>query len=257
MQADTIQFLLELNRQFYQTFAAPFSATRQRLQSGVQRILAEIPATARVLDLGCGNGEVWQRLAQKGHQGAYVGLDFSPGLLEDAQRKAGQNQEAADPQENDLPEAAQRQALFLPVDLSAPDWEASIPPPSYDAILAFAVLHHLPARDLRQQVLQKVRRLLSPGGRFYHSEWQFMNSPRLRERVQPWESVKLAAEKLEPDDYLLDWRQGGLGLRYVHLFSEEELAEAAQDAGFRVIETFISDGKNGKLGLYQVWELIV
>jgi hypothetical protein len=35
----TISLLLDLNRQFYQTFAIPFSATRHRLQPGVLRIL--------------------------------------------------------------------------------------------------------------------------------------------------------------------------------------------------------------------------
>jgi len=54
-------------------------------------------------------------------------------------------------------------------------------------------------------------------------------------------------------DYLLDWRSGGTGLRYVHYFSEEELAKMAESSGFRVVETFYSDGKEGNLAIYQVW----
>jgi hypothetical protein len=59
---------------------------------------------------------------------------------------------------------------------------------------------------------------------------------------------------VEQGDYLLDWRRGGLGIRYVHHFSAEELARLAADSGFRIIESFDSDGKEGDLSLYQVWE---
>ena len=41
MNPTTLSRLLDLNRQFYQAFALPFSATRQRLQPGVLRILEE------------------------------------------------------------------------------------------------------------------------------------------------------------------------------------------------------------------------
>jgi hypothetical protein len=53
---------------------------------------------------------------------------------------------------------------------------------------------------------------------------------------------------------LLDWRSGGTGLRYVHHFSEGELITLAESSGFAVVETFYSDGKEGNLAIYQVWE---
>jgi hypothetical protein len=40
----------------------------------------------------------------------------------------------------------------------------------------------------------------------------------------------------------------------VHQFSEQELAELAESTGFRVVESFYSDGEGGRLGLYQVWK---
>jgi hypothetical protein len=58
---------------------------------------------------------------------------------------------------------------------------------------------------------------------------------------------------VDAGDYLLDWRQGGSGLRYVHHFDEAELSALAATTGFRVLETFYSDGEGGRLGLYQVW----
>jgi tRNA (uracil-5-)-methyltransferase TRM9 len=232
----TLSRLLDINRQFYQAFAAQFSLTRQRLQPGVTRILEQLDISANVLDLGCGNGELARQLARRGHTGIYTGLDFSPALLEQA--SAGQPSNFH----------------FLQVDLSRPDWDASLQPGQSDLILAFAMLHHLPGVELRQRVLHQIMGLLSPNGQFIHSEWQFLNSPRLKARIQPWETIGLAESDLDPGDYLLDWRQGGVGLRYVHHFSETELMQLAEAAGFEVTQSFLSDGKNSRLGLYQVWQ---
>ncbi|MBN1146776.1 MAG: class I SAM-dependent methyltransferase [Anaerolineales bacterium] len=260
MNADTANDLLTLNQQFYQTFAAHFSATRQRLQPGVQRILERLASHTHLLDLGCGNGELWRVLARRGFEGLYVGLDFSPLMLQQA---AGQASATFPASSGAAPAPGQRvapstgaQAVFLQADLGTPGWGRSLPPAPYSAILAFAVLHHLPGRALRLQTLRQARDLLAPGGYFYHSEWQFLNSPRLSARIQDWSLVGLSANQVDSDDYLLDWRHGGHGLRYVHHFSEAELAALAEESSFHILETFQADGEGGKLGLYQVWKAI-
>jgi len=259
MNTDTVNRLLERNRQFYQTFCDQFSATRQRLQPGVRRVLDGLPTGARLLDLGCGNGELWLSLARQGFAGLYVGLDFSPRMLRQAAVRAGATNHITN--EDSFTEArrtgspAGAQAVFLQADLGAPDWDLGLPQAPYSAVVAFAVLHHLPGRALRLQTLRKVRRLLSPGGHFYHSEWQFLNSPRLRARIQDWTLAGLSADQVDDGDYLLDWRHGGLGLRYVHHFSPAELAELAAESGFQIVETFLADGEGGKLGLYQTWKV--
>jgi hypothetical protein len=96
--------------------------------------------------------------------------------------------------------------------------------------------------------------LLKKDGLFVHSNWQFLNSPRLKARIQPWESIGLSPDEVDANDYLLDWKRGSAGLRYVHHFDEHELEELAQAGGFGIVETFHSDGENGKLGLYQIWK---
>jgi tRNA (uracil-5-)-methyltransferase TRM9 len=235
MNPTTLSHLLDLNQQFYQTFALDFSAARHHLQPGVMNLFEQISHAGSLLDLGCGNGELARQLTLKGYMGTYSGLDFSSALLEQA--AAGQP----------------GNFRFLQADLSTPDWDASLSGSQYDLVMAFAVLHHLPGMNLRLQVLRKVRSLLTSGGHFIHSEWQFLNSPRLSSRIQPWEALGLSEQDVDPSDYLLDWRQGGKGLRYVHHFSETELSDLASLAGFEVLETFLSDGENRRLGLYQVW----
>lgn len=245
MNTSTVNKLVQLNDQFYQTFALQFSATRQRLQPGVHKILEQgfisdalpIPEHANILELGCGNGELARALAVRGHRGRYTGLDFNAKLLELARQS--------------IPDTFR--ASFYQANLGGQDWDRGLPYCPYDVILVFAVLHHLPGEELRRQILHKVRDLISHDGRFIHSEWQFLNSPRLRERILPWERAGLSADEVDPGDYLLDWREGGYGLRYAHHFSEEELEALAAHTGFRIMETFHSDGEGGELGLYQLW----
>jgi tRNA (uracil-5-)-methyltransferase TRM9 len=248
MEEQTAKQLVKLNQTFYEQFASSFSATRQRLQPGVQRILHSYllpsPSGKKLLDLGCGNGELARALATHSFGGLYVGLDFSTGLLDEARRISPVETETHFFQA-DLAEAEWRQgALRGELDRLGP----------FDFVLAFAALHHLPGSSLRGQVIRAVRDLLATGGLFIHSNWQFLNSPRLRKRIQLWEEAQLEAAQVDEGDYLLDWRSGGKGLRYVHHFDEVELSRLAEGNGFTVQETFYSDGEGGNLGLYQVWK---
>jgi hypothetical protein len=76
----------------------------------------------------------------------------------------------------------------------------------------------------------------------------------LRSRIQPWESIGITAEDVEDGDYLVDWRAGGSGLRYIHIFDFPELEILASSTGFKIMESFHSDGEGGNLGLYQIWK---
>ena len=238
MQSKTAEILLDLNRQFYQTFALQFAQTRPRLQPGVQRILPDLLQAGSILDLGCGSGELARQLAAHQYRGLYLGMDSSTQMLDEARSKLP----------NDL------NARFFQANLADSGWEANLAEGYFERILAFAVLHHLPEATLRLKILQRIRKHLTETGRFILSNWQFLNSPRLRSRLQPWERVGLHSEDVDEGDYLLDWRHGGMGLRYVHHFQSDELANLAASSSFSVEETFWSDGENGRLGLYQVWK---
>lgn len=244
MISSVAQTLIELNRRFYTEFGKNFSSTRQRIQPGARAILSKLDGSERILDLGCGNGELARALARSGFHGEYLGLDFSLPLLRDAESQPG-----AFP------------VNFRAVDLTSPDWSlstalCSLITDNFSLVTAFAVLHHIPSREMRLNILKQVHNLLPPGGRFIHSNWQFLNSEKLKARIQPWETAGLSTAEVDEGDYLLDWRAGGRGLRYAHHFSAEELAQLAAETGFRVEESFLSDGANGRLALYQVWKKV-
>jgi tRNA (uracil-5-)-methyltransferase TRM9 len=253
----TAERLLELNRQFYAQRGRDFSETRLRIQSGIQRIIKTIGVDETILDLGCGNGTFARELSQAGHRGRYLGIDSSAPLLEIAM-----NASYAFPVDFLQADLIQLPGE-LPGILEVPGAKASEPqerespdaPPAsggWSMITAFAVLHHIPGKDLRVALLRRARKLLSSEGRLALSNWQFTSSSRLRERIQPWDSVGSGLE-LDSGDYLLDWRRGQLAFRYIHEFSEPELSRLAAESGFSVTETFYSDGADHRSGLYQFW----
>ena len=282
MDSSTAARLIELNRDFYDRFGSSFSATRQRIQPGVRRVLGMLDGDESILDLGCGNGELARELAKRGQRGSYLGVDFSRPLLRDAELPPG-----------GVAVAPWRHfsARFVQADLASPSLvdviarsgakgattkqsphsseiassgrvsirkerysTTSLPRNDmFDIVLCFATLHHIPSHELRVSILRIVRQLLKDDGLFIHSNWQFLNSEKLKARIQPWEAAEIPSSAVDAGDYLLDWRNGGNGLRYVHHFGEQELDELAEASGFHVTDTFYSDGDGGRLGLYQNW----
>jgi 2-polyprenyl-3-methyl-5-hydroxy-6-metoxy-1,4-benzoquinol methylase len=205
----------------------------------VRRVLEALKGDESVLDLGCGNGELARELAGRGHHGPYLGVDFSVPLLHEAEAQPGGFS-----------------ARFIQVDLTKLSaWSPQLSVAGgWSVIIAFAVLHHIPSTELRLNMLRVVHQLLGQEGIFIHSNWQFLNSAKLKARIQPWASVGMSSSQLDAGDYLLDWRSGGEGLRYVHHFDQSEFLELANASNFRIMETFPSDGEGGNLGLYQVWK---
>jgi tRNA (uracil-5-)-methyltransferase TRM9 len=155
MGSSTIKLLLDLNRRFYTDFSVSFTATRRRIQPGVRRVLSDLtdsPADTW-LDLGCGSGSLAVEWLQIGRRSAYLGLDFSTSLLQEAAQAVSA-----------LP--GHERVSFAQADLSKPGWIGKIPP-NIGGVLCFAVLHHLPSWNLRSRLVQQVSDLLPSGGRVF------------------------------------------------------------------------------------------
>jgi tRNA (uracil-5-)-methyltransferase TRM9 len=202
-------------------------------------VLEMMKGDESILDLGCGNGELARELARRGHRGPYLGVDFSLPLLREAET-----------QPKDF------SARFMETDLTQlPAFHDQLSVRGgWSVITAFAVVHHIPSTELRLDFLRVVHELLQADGIFVHSNWQFLNSEKLKTRIQDWSKVGLSPGDVDANDYLLDWRSGGQGLRYVHYFDQQELNDLARSSNFTIVDTFYSDGENSRLGLYQVWK---
>ncbi len=241
MQPEMVQKLLRLNQDFYATYAQSFAATRHSVQPGVQRLLAQILQAELVLDLGCGNGNLAELLKSAGFQGSYFGVDENAYFLEQAEAAT---QDAA------CGSYSFRQGSLANFDCLDLVDEA-------DAICSFATLHHLPGNDVHQQIFSSISSKLSPNGRFFLSCWQVLGNERLEKHLVQWKPIGIQDDLLGETDLLMDWRADPgkpAKLRYVHHFYPSELRALGESQGLVLQDEFFSDGKEGNLGLYQVWQ---
>jgi 2-polyprenyl-3-methyl-5-hydroxy-6-metoxy-1,4-benzoquinol methylase len=235
MDRQLIDQLIAINREFYIKFASAFSETRSSAQTRLDRIVAYIGDAGKALDIGCGNGRLAERLDREGKRLAYVGVDASPELVAIASARKPQLHNVA--------------AEFYVGDITQPNWSAPFAHNAFDVAVALAVLHHVPSFDLRCAVLRDIHALLKPDSRLILSNWQFDRNERQRKRIVAWEAVGFDERNLEPGDTLLAWKRGGVGYRYCHLISKDEMLLLAQASGWHVLKQYYADAD---LNLYSV-----
>ncbi len=235
MKTELVKQLVALNESFYSEFAHSFSETRSSASGRLDRVLTYIPSGARVLDVGCGNGRLVERLEREGRSVTYVGVDAVPELVSIAeQRRALLRLSTAE---------------FRVADITAPGWNRDVPYAPFDVVVALAVLHHIPGHERRAELLRDVHAILRAGGTFVMTNWHFARNERMRKKMVGWETVGIDERELEPGDALLHWKRGGTGYRYCHLLTQAEVKGLAAASGFRVTDQFYADAD---LNLYSV-----
>jgi SAM-dependent methyltransferase len=105
---------------------------------GTDAFIKELPAGARVLDVGCGGGTKSKYLIAHGCK--VVGIDISEKLLDIARRE--------------VPEAEFEELSMIDLDTM---------PETFDGVFAQASLLHIPKKDAGEVVKKMIRRLASNG----------------------------------------------------------------------------------------------
>jgi SAM-dependent methyltransferase len=217
---ETIAALNAINRKFYRERAPEFSASRERAWSGwgelFDRLAGVLPETPAVLDVGCGNGRFARFLEGRLGEGAftYRGVDASPLGLGEARKRLG----------------GRVTLRFFEHDFVAEDspLPASLSSLSFDLVVLFGVLHHVPDRRKRLELLDRLAEALAPGGLLAYTLWRFDRHERFRKKLVPWEEFRLRTgveidlAELEPGDHVMTWGSGQGAFRYVHAASDDE-----------------------------------
>ncbi|MFL5731964.1 MAG: class I SAM-dependent methyltransferase, partial [Chloroflexia bacterium] len=153
--------------------------------AALEDLAALLPPGAAVLDLGCGPGvPVTAWLA--GHGYAVTGVDISEKQLDLARQHAPA-------------------ATFLKADMAALDF----PPSTFDAVVAFYSIIHLP-REEQPALMQRIHNWLKPGGLFL---------------------ATLATTSWEGSES--DWEGWGAPMWWSH-YGQDENLDMLREAGFEI-----------------------
>ena len=120
----------------------------------VRRVQTWQPDARAILEVGCGEGAVSERLARAFPHAEITGIDITP--------RVGR-----------LYAGAPGRVRFLECTAEA---LAAAEPGRYDLVVLADVLHHVP-EPVRRPLLDSIRRLLSPGGSLVFKDWEKKPTP--------------------------------------------------------------------------------
>lgn len=282
LDATTIDFLRQVNNDFYARCAPSFSASRNAPWVGWRSCLEAVQdcgavrlcddpdvhlydrATAqpgairkgvsvRVLDVACGNMRFAAFLREElcGRQIDYFAVDDCAGLVPHLPEDEGfspcfQNLDI-------IGELAAGMGLATAIDAGA-----------CDLVGCFGFFHHVPSFELRVRLIDALLQKTASGGVVCASFWQFMGDEKFVKKAEAWNSkakselasAGLDASQLEAGDYFLGWQNEPGLWRYCHDFEELEIdalvAAACEEGKAREVARFSADGKSGAMNRYVV-----
>jgi tRNA (uracil-5-)-methyltransferase TRM9 len=199
----------------YNAFAETFSNSRKNLHwPELEYIIEDIKNNSykSILDIGCGNGrflEEWEKLGYIPN--TYLWVDNSEGMILEARK---------------LHPESHFEVIWMQ-DVTNTEW-------SFDAIIFLASFHHLETQEERIEVLQDIKKLLSPNGRIYMTNWN------LREQTR--------YEKSHRGNGDFDIKIGEYS-RYYHGFTMTELEQLFKETRYSIIENRIFEGGRNFLSM--------
>lgn len=231
MNRQTQKDLQNIVKKNYEEVAEHYSETRKKvLWPELLAMANEVPAGARVLDVGCGSGKLLQGFSDKNIE--YLGVDPSRKLLDLARQEWGENEKRK----------------FVSGDILN---LGKINEYEFDYVFCIAVLQHIPGEKLRVQALRQLRNKIKNDGRIVLSNWNMWSEAFIkkgfRRLIFKFLLLKLIGKnRMDFGDILFDWKnpQGDrVSKRYYHAFRLNELKRLAKKAGLKVEKT-VKDSHN-------------
>jgi len=188
-----------------------------------------------VLDLGSGNGRFYLFLEKNLHKDFnYLGLDQSDSLMDIAIGKYGTKDNFKQKKFDVISEIEKVKS-------------------SYDVVIAFGLTHHIPSQVLRKKWFEAVGKLINKDGLLIMTFW---NLSKEGKKSQEWLKDGLR-KMLEKGDSFKGWKDIKSELRYVHIYSEEEISKVIKiqkKNKLRLIDRFYSDESKNSLNLYLIFK---
>ena len=235
MNKNNPQNIIEKTRDDYDLIAKEWDLSRNRASKLKTDLISDIKSQNKVLDIGCGNALMLPFILEKG--AFYSGLDISEKLIEIARKKYSKEVE------QEKAELVVGSAIELPFQDE-----------KFDFVISFAVLHHIPSKELQEKFFKEIKRVSKPNAKVKIIVWNLLSDwANKRFNVES----QLKGEK--SGDVTVPWKatHGKIISRFVHQFSKEELLSFAEDAGFKNIEIdfFTRAGEKTENGEEMVLEM--
>jgi len=203
--------ILEKNKEDWDVLADEFSQTRHNLWLEFDDLKSYVKEGDRVLDLGCGNGRLYNLFKDKRVE--YTGVDASERLIEIAKKKFETI--------GTRPKFIVGDALNLPFKDN-----------EFNVIFAIAFLHHLPCAELRLKVLKKCYQSSRANSFFIVTVWNFYQ-PGLIRKYKIWKILfgfKNIFIPFNAKDRKVE--------RYYYAFTKRGLTKTVKRAGFKIIKCY-------------------
>ncbi|MCR4330840.1 MAG: class I SAM-dependent methyltransferase [Patescibacteria group bacterium] len=221
MKADYAKQLHKELSGAYDAIAEDFSRTRSAWWEELKFVSAYVHAEDMVLDIGCGNGRLFEELRDK--KITYTGIDSSKKLIELARERHLSSTTFL-----------QGDALRLPFGNE-----------SFHVVFSFAVLHHIPSEKLRLQFMSEAYRVLTKDGVAVLSVWNLWHKKYLG--IIAGYAIKklLGRSPLDMKDIFLKFGDKERA-RFLHAFTRHEFEKLARRAGFTVEKSILVKRKSGQ-----------
>lgn len=185
-------------KKVYNEIATEFSSSRHYQWAEFKYFKPYIKPGNKVLDLGCGNGRLYEFLAPQKID--YLGIDQSEGLISEAQKNYSE-------------------AKFQLGDMLSTD----LPSGHFDVILSIAAFHHIPGKKLRKKAAKEMYRLLKKEGVLILTVWNLFQKKYRSHLLKAIFSFLIHfGLKYSWNDLWIKWSKHPLP-RYYHAFLPTEL----------------------------------
>lgn len=223
MKEEVAKKILNKVKADYAVIAPQFSQKRQKFWDEMRDFAESLGPGDRVLDLGCGNGRLYEALKEKSID--YTGVDNSPELLDFAKKRWGENESRR----------------FLLGDATNLDWWKG---EKYNVVFLIATLHHIPSENLRKKVLENVGKILAKDGFLIMTNWALFRKKYLTLVAKNIILKLFGRSDLDFGDAMVPWKSSENGKvmaeRYVHALTLRELKRLVKESGFEILENFYS-----------------
>lgn len=226
MEKEIAQKILNETEVGYDAISKKFSQTRKHFWRGLEFIKDYTHENDIVLDFGCGNGRLFELVAQIARV-KYLGVDVSEKLIDLAKEKYGADG-----------------ATFQKINPNQST--IALESDFFNTIYDIAVFHHFPSVKYRQEVVSELFRVTKSGGHVVVTVWYLWQQKYFKNILKNWLEKLNGKSELDWNDCFISFTDNsGVRIeRFHHAFTKRELRKLFEFAGFETEKCEIVEGRN-------------